>query len=177
MRTFIVIILSCVSVFGGDTGVQVVSTVKTNTAAGAVLATDVCTRNGQTNLVRFTFTKSGVVQFRTQEFYHSGVFVGRYRALKDSCYFKAEAGTPYSVSFAFGPSNELRTAIVETKDLVVDVFCFTNGVFYPADASRIQEDNDAMRVINDAGNARTPPEVVKKMEEGAEKIREKYKTP
>ena len=177
MRTFIVFILSCVSVFGGDTGVQVVTTVKTNTAAEIIYATDVCTRNGQTNLVRTTLTKAGVVQIRIQKFYHSGVFVGEYMAMKDSSDFNAEAGTPYSVSFEFGRSNELRSAIIETKDSILDIFCFTNGVFYPAEAIRIQEANDALGAINEAGNAPTTAEVVKKMEEAATKIKEKYKTP
>jgi hypothetical protein len=166
--------LSCVSVFGGETGVQVVTTVKTNTEAETILATDVCTRNGQTNLVRTTLTKSGVVQIRIQKFYHSGVFVGRYMATKDSSGFKTEAGIPYSVSFEFGRSNEVRSAIIETKDSILDIFCFTNGVFYPAEAIRIQQANDALGAMSDAEHARTPAEVVKKMEEAATKIKEKY---
>jgi hypothetical protein len=174
MRTFIIFILSCASVFGGDAGVQVVTTVKTNAETGNILTTDVCTRNGQTNLVRFTSTKAGVAQIRIETFYHSGVFVGRYIAAKDLTYFKAEAGIPYSLSFEFGRSNELRSAIVETKDSIADIFCFTNGVFYPAEAIRIQEDNDAFRAIDDAGQARTGAEVIKKMEEAATKIKEKY---
>src|SRR2546430_17007900 len=70
MRTFIVFLLSCASVFGADGGIQVVSTSKTNAQTASITTKDVFTRDGQTNLVRDTKTKAGVVQIRIHRFYY-----------------------------------------------------------------------------------------------------------
>ena len=73
MKTFVALILSCVSVFGADTGIRVVTTVKTNAETASIYTTDVFTRDGQTNLVRRTKTKACVEQIRIQRFYYQAV--------------------------------------------------------------------------------------------------------
>jgi hypothetical protein len=142
MRTFIVFILSCASVFGADTGIRVVTTSKTNAESASIYTTDTFTRDGQTNLVRHTKSKAGELQIRIQRFYHAGVFIGDYVAMKDSSGFTTEAGVPYSVSFEFWPSKDIRSAVVGTKDgAILDAFTCTNGVFTPADISVITKAN------------------------------------
>lgn len=142
MRTFIVFILSCASVFGADTGIRVVTTSKTNAESASIYTTDVFTRDGQTNLVRRTKSKAGEFQIRIQRFYHAGVLIGDYVAMKDSSGFTTEAGVPYSVSFEFWPSKDIRSAVVGTKDgTILDAFTCTNGVFTPMDISVITKAN------------------------------------
>jgi len=179
MRTFIFLILSCVSAFSGDTGIQVVTTVKTNVETANIYTTEVCTRDGQTNLVRITMTKAGVVQIRIQKFYHSGVLVGDYTASKYSSGFSTEAGIPYSVSFEFSHSNDLRSAVIGTKDSILDIFSCTNGVFYPVEAIRIQQANDLLGRDIDAEHVRklSPAEFIKEQEEWVRKYKEKYNIP
>ena len=141
MRTLAILILSCASVLGADTGIQVVTTVRTN-ESGSVDTKDVFTRDAQTNLVRTTKTKEGVVQIRVQRFYHAGALVGDHIAMQDSSGFTTEAGCPYSVTVEFWPSKDVRSVVVGTNGVVVDAFMATNGIFYPADISVIQKAND-----------------------------------
>jgi hypothetical protein len=62
--------------------------------------------------------------------------------MKDSSGFTTEAGIPYSVSFEFWPSKDIRSAVVGTKDgTVLDAFTCTNGVFTPMDISIITKGN------------------------------------
>ncbi|SRR6266536_6710882 len=98
MRAFIVFLLSCASVLGADSDFGVVTTTKTNAETASVYTMDVFTLHGQTNLVRRTKTKSGVVQIRIHRFYHAGTLVGDYIAMTDSSGLTTEAGTTYSVS-------------------------------------------------------------------------------
>ena len=162
MRTFIVFLLSCASVFGADTGVQVVTTAKTNAETASIYTTDIFTRDGQTNLVRTAKTKAGTLQIRIQRFYHAGELIGDYVATKDSSGFTTESGIPYSVSFEFWPSKDIRSAVIGTKDgTVLDAFMATNGVFYPADISVIRKANeitgDLSKLLSPAHVTNTPP--------------------
>jgi hypothetical protein len=142
MRTFVVFILSCASVLGADTGIQIFTSAKTNAETASIYTTDVFTREGQTNLVRTDKTKAGSLQIRIQRFYHTGVLIGDYVAMKDSSGFTTEAGIPYSVSFEFWPSKDIRSAVIGTKDgTILDAFTCTNGVFTPADISIITKAN------------------------------------
>jgi hypothetical protein len=57
MKTILVLILCCGSVFAADTNnIRVVSAIETNVQAGSVITADVHARDGQTNLVRNTKT-------------------------------------------------------------------------------------------------------------------------
>ena len=163
MRTFIVFILSCASVFSADADLRVVTTVKTNADIASIYSTDVFTRDGQTNLVRTTKTKAGKFQIRVQKFYHSGVFIGDYVAMKDSSGFTIEPGIPYSVSFEFWPSKDIRSAVVGTKDgVILDCFSCTNGVFSPVEGSQISKANaffgDLRPLLSPAHVTNTTPE-------------------
>jgi len=145
MRTFIILILSCGSAFCADTDIRVVTTTKTNAETASIYTTDVFMRGGQTNLVRTTKTKAGALQIRIQKFYRRGVLIGDYVAMKDSSGFTTEAGIPYSVSFEFWASKDIRSAVIGTKDgVILDAFTCTNGVFSPADSSVIAKANGLM---------------------------------
>ncbi|MGD1086981.1 MAG: hypothetical protein ABSA47_19780 [Verrucomicrobiota bacterium] len=142
MKTLISLVLSCASVLGADTSIRVATTFTTN-ASGSVSTKDVFTRNGQTNLVRNTSTTSGVVQIQMHRFYYDGLLVGEFVAMPESSGSTAEAGSPYSIGFAFGPNKEVKSAVIGTKDgVVLDAFMATNGAFYPADISLIGKAND-----------------------------------
>jgi hypothetical protein len=164
MRTFIVFILSCASVLGADTGIQIFTSAKTNAETASIYTTDVFTRDGQTNLVRTAKTKAGVLQIRIQKFYHGGVFIGDYVAMKDSSGFTTEAGIPYLVSFEFWPSKEIRSAVIGTKDgVILDWFTCTNGVFSPVESARIAKanafDEDLRPLFSPSHVTNTPPGV------------------
>jgi len=163
MKTFILFVMSCASVFGADTGIRVVTTAKTNAETASVYVTDVFTRDGQTNLVRTTKTKAGAMQIRIQKFYHDGVLIGDYVAVKDSSGFTTEAGSPYSVSFEFWPSKDIRSSVIGTKDgVILDAFTCTNGVFFPADTSVVVKADgitqDLSHLLSPAHVTNTPPQ-------------------
>jgi hypothetical protein len=143
MRIFIVLLLSCATVLGADTGIRVITSVRTN-ESGSVSTKDAFIRDGQTNLVRITSTKSGAVRARVHRFYYQGSLVGVFVAMPDdSSSFITEAGSPYAMGFEFWPSKDVRSALINTKDgVILDAFTATNGVFYPADISVIRKLND-----------------------------------
>ncbi|MGO8929491.1 MAG: hypothetical protein ACLQU3_21715 [Limisphaerales bacterium] len=142
MKTSIALVLSCASVLATDTGVRVITTSTINAETASVSIKDVFTRDGQTNLVRKTTTKAGTVQIRVHHFYHGGHLVGDFIAHSGNSGFITEAGSPYSVGFEFGPSNEVRSAMISTKDgVVLDMFTCTNGEFSPSESSVIQKAN------------------------------------
>lgn len=150
MKTIVALILSCASVFAADTNdVRVVSTVKTNVELGSETTTDVFTRGGQTNLVRQAKTKAGAVQIRIHQFYHAGSLVGDFVAMPNSSGLRTEAGSPYGVAFEFGPSREMKSAVIGTKDGdILDRFICTNGVFYPDESSRIRKAKEFLGTVN-----------------------------
>ena len=142
MRTFIVLILSCASVLGADAGIRVVTTTKTNAQNASINTKDTFTRDGQTNLVRNTKTTAGALQIRIHRFYHGGALVGDFVAMPDSSGCTTEANSPYSLSFEFGPSKDVKSAVIGTKDgVIVDAFTCTNGIFSPVEASLISKAN------------------------------------
>jgi len=142
MRAFIVFLLSCASVFGADSGVHVVSTAKTNAETASITTKDFYTRDGQTNLVRHTKTKAGVVQIRIHRFYHAGTLVGDFVAMPDSSGFTTEAGTAYSVSMECDASRTPKSVVIGTKDgVILDAFSYTNGVFSPVESSLLTKAN------------------------------------
>ena len=133
---------------GAENGIRVVTTAKTNAETASIYTTDVFTRNGETNLVRRTRTKDGVVQIWSHQFYHHGVPVGDYIAMKDSSGLTTEASIPYSVTIEFGPSKDVRSVVFGTNGVVVDAFMATNGLFYPADETLIRKANHIGRDLS-----------------------------
>jgi hypothetical protein len=139
MKTFIILIISCASVFGADTGIQVVTTTKTNAVSGIIFTMDIFTRDGQTNLVRNTMTRRGVVESQIHKFYHDGILAGEYWTMPDSSGFITEAGSPYSVIGKYWPSKGSQAFICTKDRVVLDYFTATNGVFYPASDAAVQD--------------------------------------
>jgi hypothetical protein len=179
MRIFIIFLLSCASVFGADSGIQVVSTATTNAATATISMRDVFTRNGQTNLVRTTKIKRGAVEGRIHRIYHDGVLVVDFAAVRGSSGFTVEAGCPYSVTFEFWPSKDVRSVVVGTKDgIALDAFGCTNGVFSPMESSVLQKANAVgadMKQLFDPEHVRksTPEGFVREAEKLIEKHKEK----
>ena len=157
MKAIIVFVLSCLSVFAQDSNdVQVVTTATTNTPNKYLETVEVFTRGGQTNLIRQTHTRGGVVLFRAQAFYCEGTDMGRYIYNGAETSIGSTPGAPYVLTYRFDSSNQLRSAIISTVRtnnrtprsitiVTLDSFGFTNGVFYPRDGSWIGEANSLAR--------------------------------
>jgi hypothetical protein len=129
---------SCASAFAADPALRQFTLVKTN--GNAVLTLDVFTRNGETNLVRNTVVRNGVLESRNHKFYQDGMLVGAHWSYPDSNGFITEANSPYSMIFQSSPSNIVSAAyICSPERIVIDYFTATNGVFYPVDTSAVQE--------------------------------------
>jgi hypothetical protein len=178
MKTLIALLLSCASVFA-DGDIRVVTTAKTNAETASITTKDFYTRDGQTNLVRHTKTKAGVVQIRIHRFYHAGALVGDYVAMPDSSGFTTEAGTAYSVSLECDASRNPKSVVIGTKGgVVLDAFSYTNGVFSPVESSVLQKANAVgadMKQLFDPEHVRksTPEGFVREAEKLIEKHKEK----
>ena len=142
MKIYIALILSCASVLGADTGIQLASSTYRMGAHHDILKRDVFTRDGQTNLVCATLTRDGAWAMRTQSFYHDGLLAGTAMATQDFQDFATEARSPYSVRLTSGTSSKTGFAYIDAKDgEILDVFTCTNGVYYPADSHLILQMN------------------------------------
>jgi hypothetical protein len=149
MKLIIVCILSCLSVVAAGTNdIRVVTWTYKIMPEDSLATVEVFTRGGQTNLVRNTHTKDGVVLFRSQSFYCSGTEVGSYMyqiANGTNTGFSSAPGAHYYFNVGFDNSNRPRSAhIMATNLVMLDWFLCTNGVFYPAEGSLIQEANDRL---------------------------------
>ena len=137
MRILVAFFLSCVSAFAADADLHVVTTVRTN-ESGSISTKDVFTRNGQTNLVRNTSVKDGVVRMRVHRFYHAGSLVGMLTSSPDASSTSSEAGSLFALDFEYGASNQLRYAAIVSQDgVLVDAFACTNGVLVPVPSSEL----------------------------------------
>ena len=177
MRAFIVCLLSCASVLGADGGIQIFTTARTN--GESITTKEFCTSDGQTNLVRHTKTKAGVVQIRIHRFYQAGALVGDFVAMTDSSGFTTEAGTPYSVSLECDAFRNPKSVVIGTKDgVILDAFSYTNGIFSPVERSVLQKANTAgadMRQLFNPEHVRrsTPEGFVRETEQLIEKHKDK----
>lgn len=139
----IVCLLSCLSALAGDTNeIHVVTRTDTKVSPGYLVTYEEFTRDGQTNLLRVTTAKDGVTNSSAHNFYHRGAYLGRYSQGGGYSFVNTAVGAPSVLSFVWDSSNQMRSASVTTTNhVVVDSFVFTNGVFYPAPGSEIQEAN------------------------------------
>jgi hypothetical protein len=150
MKTIIICVLFCLSVFSvvdaGD--IKVVTWTYKVLPEDSLATVEVFTRDGQTNLVRQTQMKDGVISLRSQSFYHNGTEVGNYiyeTANGTNTGIASTAGSPYYFNVMFDSFMKPRSAhIVATNLVMLDWFLCTNGVFYPADSSLIREANDRL---------------------------------
>ena len=152
MKIYIALFLSCASVMGADTGIQVASTTTYAGVSNSVaFKMDVFTRDGQTNLVCDTRTKDGALIVSIQSFYHDGLKVGYSLSTPDVQDYVAEAGSPYSLSFRARSPHDTGFVYVRAKDgSYVDVFTCTNGAYYPAESRLIARFNNDQK---EAGRA------------------------
>ena len=145
MKTLITFFLSCASAFAADTGITVATSTTTNAESAMITTTEVFTRDGQTNLVRQTITKDGVVHRRVHWFFRDGARLATHvsgeRPPVYPVFFFAP-GSRYSVSLEFSLSNEVRYATISKNDgYILDGFTCTNGIFHPDELSHISELN------------------------------------
>jgi len=132
MKRIVSIVSGCLvtlAALATDTGVQLVSTVTTTNSIGSEFTKETFTRSGQTNLVRQTLLKAGVVVSRVHEFYHHGNLVAVIQGNPDPVRFDPKPGLPYQLGLNFGPSKQ--SLHINGKDFNEAFYC-TNGVFYPA---------------------------------------------
>ena len=130
MKTFIVLMLLCVSALGAEADTHVLTLTKTNAEAGWVCTRDVFTRDGQTNLIRITNVRAGQVWW-VYHFFHAGQLVASFVADSTSSRFNTEV-SPYCVSLRYSQSGRIESAAIGTKDGVyLDEFSYSNGVFAP----------------------------------------------
>jgi len=142
MKPFIILLLSCVASLAADTGVRMISGLSTNAEMGVVHLEETFTRDGQTNLVRKTSLKDGIVTGRVQRFYHDGEVVAVHLFVSSPAYMARESfstrASSYSVSLDFSPSKDIERVIITGKNGVLDGFTATNRVFYPASNSDLE---------------------------------------
>ena len=147
-----ILILSCLSVLGGEAGIRVNTTTHSG-SAGVVLKTDVFTRDGQTNLVRDISTKDGALISRIQKFYHDGLPVATSLewVKPDFQDFIAEAGSPYSAEFTSRGTHTAGYVYINAKDgTLVDMFACTNGLYSPVESQKIREMNKERKFVERA---------------------------
>ena len=105
---------------------------------------EVFTRDGQTNLVRFTESTNGrTVIWSKHVFYHDGKQVGDcIDSAPGSLQFGSAAGSPYSIRIISVSNNVPDSVIIQDKaGHYVDLFRCTNGLFYPVENKVIKDYN------------------------------------
>jgi len=149
MKTIIIWILACLPVLADTNDIRVVTWSYKVLPEDSLATIEVFTRGGQTNLIRQTHTKDGVVLLRNQSFFHDGAEVGIYtyntRMGPDVTSVGSAPGASCFFNIAFDSSGRPRAAhITATNLMMLDWFDCTNGVFYPTDTSLIRQANDRM---------------------------------
>jgi hypothetical protein len=119
------------------------SALSTNAEIGVVHLEETFTRDGQTNLVRKTSLKDGVVTGRVQRFYHDGEFVAVHLLVTKPAHMARESfsttESSCAVSVDFSPTKEIESVIITRKrGNVLDGFTATNGVFYPISNAELE---------------------------------------
>ena len=177
MKFFLLLCLCCAPVLGADSGLQVITTAKTNAPTGSISMKDVFTRNGQTNLVRDTRIMGGKVQIRLHRFYHGGSLVGSWVASPDASSTTSEAGASCAVDFEYGAAGELKYAALQGKDGgLLDLFTCSNGLLSPVGnlelSNAVQTGTSAKELMSHAREG-TPEEFRRATEEMIKKHKDK----
>ena len=143
MKPIIGSLVFCMSVFAADTNeIRVVTRTNTNASTVFLITYEEFTRVGQTNLLRVSSAKDGATDSLAHNFYHRGVYLGRYSEGSGLTFINSAAGAPYVLAFVLDSSNQVRSASVTTTNYVMlDSFTCTNGIFYPVESPRIEESN------------------------------------
>lgn len=143
MKAIIGCLLCCLSVFAADTNeIRVFTKTVGKDGAGNLITSEEFTRNGQTNLIRIIGVKDGVTNSIAHNFYHQGVYLGRYSRGSGYTFINTAVGAPYVLAFVLDSSNQVRAAsVMATNYVILDSFTCTNGIFYPEDRLRFEESN------------------------------------
>ena len=143
MKTVIFCLLCCLSVLAADTNeIRLVKWTDDRVSPGYLVTYEEFTRSGQTNLLRVTTSQNGVTSSTAHNFYHRGAYLGRYSKASGCTFVNAAPGAPVMLTFVWDSSNQLKTASVSaTNYVILDSFTYTNGLFYPAGSSEIEESN------------------------------------
>jgi hypothetical protein len=143
MKAIICFLVCCLSVFAVDTNeIRVVTRTDSHVSPGYLVTYEEFTGGGQTNLIRVTSVKDGATNSLAHNFYHRGVYPGRYSQGSGYSFINSAAGAPYVLTFVLDSSNQVRAAsVTSTNYVILDSFTCTNGIFYPEDSSRIEESN------------------------------------
>ncbi len=143
MNAVIVCLLWSLPVLAADTNeIRFVTRTDTKVSPGYLVTYEEFTRGGQTNLLRITTSKNGVTNSIAHNFYHQGAYLGRYSQGSGYTFVNSAPGAPFVLTFLWDSSNQVRTASVSTTNYVIlDSFTCTNGLFYPAASSEIEESN------------------------------------
>ncbi len=143
MKTIILSLACCLSVLAADTNeIRVIKWTDSKISPGYLVTYEEFTRSGQTNLLRATTSRDGVISSMAHNFYHRGAYLGRYSTASGCTFVNTAPGAPVTLTFAWDSSNQLRTASVSaTNYLILDSFTYTNGLFHPVGNSEIEESN------------------------------------
>lgn len=143
MKAIVGCLLCCLSVVAADTNaIRITTRMDSHVSPGYLVTYEEFTRGGQTNLLRVTSVKDGVTNTIAHNFYHQGVYLGRYSRGRGYTFINTAVGAPYVLAFVLDSSNQVRVASVSTTNYVIlDSFTCTNGIFYPEDSSRFEESN------------------------------------
>jgi hypothetical protein len=112
---------------------------------------DVFTRDGHTNLVRFSESTNGTtIIWSHQFFYHDGKQVGEYlEPASGGIQIDSVADSRYSIRYRSGGYNKpISVYILETNGNCIDLFAYTNGLFYPVE-SHVTKDYNYWRQVPD----------------------------
>lgn len=174
MKALMTLILSCASLLGADTNaIRVSTSITTNVWSGAIYTTDVFTRDGQTNLIRWNVIKTGSeagtkLNYRVQRFYHDGLLVCEFTAFAHTNYysFMTQADSSYSGYLGAMSSKGNLSVVIGTKDgLGADSFTSTDGLFYPDDSSTIRELNRIVSLnSSDSPKEKSPEDFIRWIE-------------
>jgi hypothetical protein len=141
MKTILTLMLVCFSVLAAD-DIAVTTTVKPHSSLpGQITTKEVFTRGGQTNLVRVTTTRDGMVISRIHRFYYKHTLVADHVLIL----LKPEDGSSlittsgFSLNLRFGTNNQILAASIgDRKGNILDAFTNTNGTLFPVSTADLK---------------------------------------
>jgi hypothetical protein len=147
MKTILTFMLFCVSVLAAD-DIAVTTTVKPHPSLpGQITTKEVFTRGGQTNLVRVTTTRDGMVISRLHRFYYKHTLVADHMLLllkpEDGSSLATTSG--FSLGLRFDANNQILEAYIgDRKGNIVDAFTSTNGTLFPVSTADLKVMKNSM---------------------------------
>ena len=147
MKTVFSLILLCVSALAAD-DIAVTTSVKPHSSRpGQTTTREVFARGGQTNLVRVTTTRDGMVIFRLHRFYYHRTLVADHmqRLLKPLEGSDLITTSGFSLTLGFGTNNQILEAYIgDKKGNILDAFTSTNGALFPVPIAELKNIKKSM---------------------------------